>query len=214
VKRRIVLLGPPASGKGTQAQLIRDRYEIEAPSPGAILREQLEHRTPLGIEAGKFTSQGRLVPDHLIVELVRDWLSQRDGAFIFDGFPRTVGQADAFEEILAERRMPLEVVLSFEATPETIERRVARRLVCSKCETSVSIGLHVSDASSPCPRCGGKLQRRADDAPEILRERLVEYGAKTAPLAAYYRDKGLVRNVDANRPPDAVFSEIVDILEQ
>jgi adenylate kinase len=213
VKRRIVLLGPPASGKGTQAQMIRDRFGIEAPSPGAILREQLDSGTPLGIEAGKFTSQGRLVPDHLIVELVRDWLAQRDGAFIFDGFPRTIVQADAFEEILEERKMPLEVVLSLEATVETIERRIARRMTCSKCGTSVSIGLHVSDASSPCPRCGGKLQRRADDSPEILRERLVEYGEKTAPLAEYYHGKGLVRAVDANRTPELVFSDIIEILK-
>lgn len=194
--------------------MIRDRFGIDAPSPGAILREQLESGTALGIEAGKFTSQGRLVPDHLIVELVRDWLAHRDGAFIFDGFPRTVVQADAFEDILEERKMPLEVVLSFEVTVETIERRIARRMTCSKCGTSVSIGLHVSDASSPCPRCGGKLQRRTDDSAEILRERLVEYGEKTAPLAAYYCRKGIVRTVDANRTPDAVFSSIVEILEQ
>lgn len=212
MKRRLVLLGPPASGKGTQGQLICEKFKLSAPSPGAMLRDELKAQSELGIAAGKFANEGRLVPDELIVELVRRWLDSHDGSFIFDGFPRTLGQADAFEQVLEKRMMPLDAVLSLEADEATIERRISKRVVCGACGSSFSIGFHVDGVESPCPRCGGDLQRRRDDAPEILKQRLEEYRRKTEPLAAYYEGRGLLNRIDANRPPGVIFSEIVHIL--
>lgn len=212
MKRRLVLLGPPASGKGTQGQLIREKFKLAAPSPGAILRDELKAKSELGVAAGKFANEGRLVPDELIVQLVRRWLDTHNGSFIFDGFPRTIGQADAFEEVLEKRQTPLDTVLSLEADQETIERRISRRVVCSICESSFSIGFHVESVDSPCPRCGGDLQRRRDDAPEILKARLEEYRQKTEPLVAYYDERGLLNRIDANRSPGVIFADIVHIL--
>jgi adenylate kinase len=169
VKRRIVLLGPPASGKGTQAEMIAEKYQIPSASPGAMLREEKRRGTALGIEAERLTASGRLVPDDVICDVVRRWLEAHDGAFVFDGFPRSRGQADALEEMLAARGTSLEVVLSLDADYETIANRVQNRVVCGSCRTNLSTGLHVTSVESRCPKCGGPLTRRGDDNLETLR---------------------------------------------
>jgi adenylate kinase len=213
VKRRIVLLGPPASGKGTQAEMIQARYEIPSASPGSMLREEKAVGTPLGMEADKLTSRGQLVPDTTINQLVGNWLEKRDSQFVFDGYPRSQGQADALEAMLATRQTPLDIVLSFEADLETLQSRVRNRLVCAKCRRNFSIGLHVSGEGVPCPHCGAQLVRRADDTPETLSLRMEEYAAKTEPLIAYYTRRGLLQGVDATRTPERVFASVVEILE-
>jgi adenylate kinase len=213
VKRRIVLLGPPAAGKGTQAEKIEARYKIPITSPGAILRDEKRAGTELGIEADKLTSQGKLLPDTIVVSLVRHWLSAHDGAFVFDGFPRSIGQAEALEAMLDERGTPLEVVIALEADFATLERRVAGRLMCSVCRLIVSIGLHVGSTDDPCPRCGGPLARRSDDTPEVLAERMRQYHEKTAPLLGFYETRGMLRRVDSSRDPEVVFGDVAAILE-
>jgi adenylate kinase len=132
---------------------------------------------------------------------------------VFDGYPRSQGQADALEAMLAQRGTALEVVLSFEADLKTLQQRVQSRLVCSTCRSNFSIGLHVADANAPCPRCGAPLTRRADDTPETLALRMQEYAAKTEPLLGYYAKRGLLRGVDATRTPERVFASVVEILE-
>lgn len=209
-----MLLGPPASGKGTQAELITGKYGLPVTSPGAILREEKRAGTELGIEAEKVTSQGRLLPDSMVVGLVERWLKAHNSAFIFDGFPRSVGQANALEEILAERRTPLEVVIALNADVPTLQARVAHRRMCTNCGYIVSIGLHVQHDEDPCPRCGGKLVRRSDDTPEVLAARLREYSEKTKPLLSYYEGKGLLRCVDSSAVPTIVFQSICAILDE
>lgn len=212
VKQRIVLLGPPASGKGTQAELIRAEFGIETPSIGAILREQKAAGTPLGRAAARFTEEGRLVPDEIILDLARTWLDAHDDAFVFDGFPRTVGQAEALEHLLNERGTPLEMAISLEADAETIRERVRRRLACGTCGVIVSAGLHVESAASPCTRCGGALARRADDTPETLEQRLVEYREKSEPLIAFYAGRGILASIAADGGPERVFAEVAAVL--
>lgn len=193
--------------------MIQARYEIPSASPGSMLREEKAAGSEIGIDAHALTSRGLLVPDSTVNRLVEQWLLKHDSQFVFDGYPRSRGQADALESMLKERGTPLEVVLSFEADVRTLQNRVRRRVVCSGCGRNFSIGLHVADESTLCPQCGSPLSRRADDTPETLALRMEEYQAKTATLISYYGGLGLLRSVDATRTPDEVSASIVEILE-
>ena len=194
--------------------MIRSKFQIPTASPGAMLREQKKAGTPLGIEAEKLTSRGQLLPDDLIVDLVKSWLDDHDGAFIFDGFPRTTGQALTLETLLTGRNTPLDVALSLEVGFDTILDRVSRRMVCDDCGNIVSIGLHVASEESPCPSCGGKLHRRSDDNEETLRQRMGEYREKSEPLISFYAERGVLKHIDASRTPEQVFGDITEILEK
>lgn len=194
--------------------MIKARYGFETASPGAILREQKKAGTPLGIEAHKLTSQGQLLPDEIIVGVAREWLTAHDGAFVFDGYPRTVGQADALEQMLLARGTPLDVAISLELSEDVIRDRVERRLYCGNCGHVVRLGLHVQDVGAPCPRCGSSLQRRSDDSAESLPRRMQEYRAKSEPLISYYARRGILEPIDANRTAEQVFGTIVTILEK
>lgn len=178
-----------------------------------MLREEKRRGTQFGVEADRLTSLGKLVPDEVICGVVRSWLSAHDGSFVFDGFPRSLGQAKALEEMLRERATPLEVALSLEVDHATISRRVQSRLVCQACRTNVSIGLHVGGTESACPKCGGVLVRRSDDNPETLASRMKEYEEKSFSLIAHYCEHGLLRSIDATTAPEMVFARITSILE-
>ncbi|MEA3210089.1 MAG: adenylate kinase [Chthoniobacter sp.] len=193
--------------------MIQAKYQFPVTSPGAILREETKAGTPLGIEAEKLTSQGKLVPDEMVNGLVQDWLAKHDGSFVFDGYPRSLGQAAALNEMLEIRGTPLDAVLSLDADLETIRDRVMRRLMCSRCGGIVSIGLHVARSEAGCPVCGGALVKRGDDTPETLELRLREYADKTEPLIASYTARGLLRGVDARGTRETVFQTITTILE-
>lgn len=177
------------------------------------MREELKAGTALGLEAEKLTSLGQLAPDHVINALVESWLSRHAGAFVFDGYPRSHGQATALETLLTKRGTPLDVVLSLEADQATISDRVSRRMMCSHCGNIVSIGLHVVNENAPCPICGERLVKRSDDTPETLELRMREYEVKTASLIPHFRERGLLRSVDARHAPEVVFRSIVFILE-
>lgn len=213
LKRRIVLLGPPASGKGTQAELIKARYGIEPTSTGAMLRDEKRRGTQLGIEADHLTSQGQLVPDALILELVSRWLTINGDSFVFDGFPRTLSQGRELERLLEKRKLPLDFVFFFNVAPEEIRNRVLHRVTCEACGRIFSTGLQVHSAEESCPVCGGKLGRRSDDTLEALERRMVEYREKTEPLVPFYRSRGVLVELAAASSPETVFAEISSILE-
>jgi len=213
VKRRIVLLGPPASGKGTQADLIKSNMGFATASPGAMLREEKAAATELGREADVLTSQGRLVSDEIINSVVSAWLSRQPGdTFVFDGYPRTVGQGDALNAMLIAREIPLNAAIFLDVNVETLHQRVARRMNCMNCGNIVSAGLHIPDGETKCPRCSSVLSRRRDDTPETLQARLLEYEEKTAPLIAYYENRNLLYRIEASRTPELVFTDIRQIL--
>jgi adenylate kinase len=194
--------------------MLCSKFGLNSASPGAILREQKKAGTPLGVEAHKLTSQGQLLPDEIIVGVVREWLLKHDGEFVFDGFPRTLGQADGLERLLVERGTPLEAAFSLEVSEEVVRDRVERRLMCSNCGHVVRIGLHVQSTDAPCPRCGHQtLHRRSDDSAESLPRRLSEYRAKSEPLVSYYSERGILTVVDANRAASEVFETIAGVLQ-
>jgi adenylate kinase len=209
-----VLLGPPASGKGTQAELIRVRYKIPATSTGAILRQEARAGTTLGREAEKIISGGQLAPDEFVLGLVESWLRGQSGSFLLDGFPRTVKQAEAFDELLASRGEQLELAIFLDVTPETIAHRMARRLTCSRCGKIVSVGRHVSSVKEPCPNCGGPLEIRSDDNPQSLKVRLEEFRQKSLPVTRFYRDRLVLAEIPADDDVEAVFNKIAQRIEE
>jgi adenylate kinase len=213
VKRRIVLLGPPASGKGTIADRLQADFQLPIASPGAMLREEKAAGSQLGEAADRQTSLGQLVSDETINAVVGHWLERQTGdGVVFDGYPRTLGQAEALERMLAQRISPLQVTLLLEASLDTLRLRVENRAQCRQCRHIVSVGMHVASRDERCPRCGGALIRRKDDNAETLEARFVEYAAKTAPLIGYYEKRNLLQRVNTERPPDEVFADVRQIL--
>jgi adenylate kinase len=210
VKRRLVLLGPPASGKGTQAELIQNQFAIPTTSTGAILRKQAKERTPLGLEAERIISKGGLAPDSLVMQVVEAWLATHPAAFVFDGFPRTIEQAEAFDEILQQRRAPLDLAIALAVSLDTIRTRMALRLVCANCGKVVSMGRHVQSSHDPCPNCRGPLEKRSDDNNEALERRLEDYWEKTVPVYKYYGNRFV--EVEAGRDVEVVFADIAGLI--
>jgi adenylate kinase len=207
MKNRIILLGPPASGKGTQAGLLSATFGIPAASTGAILREETAQGSEIGAEAERWTVQGKLFPDELALRVVWKWLDDRR-RFILDGFPRTLGQATSFDDGLAQRRLPLDVVYFLELSDERIRERMTTRLTCSQCGSVFNEKFHDVAIDTPCPRCGGELTRRDDDTADALDRRLAQFREQTLPVARHYREKGLLKEVDATDGRDAVFTRL------
>lgn len=214
MKSRIVLLGPPASGKGTQASLLSATFGIPHASTGAMLREEKARGSRIGAEADRYTREGKLFPDDLAMEVVWQWLDGRK-RFILDGFPRTVGQAHSFDAGLEERRLPLDIVYLLELPEKAIRERMTSRLTCADCGSVFNETFHNVTRATPCPKCGGRLARRADDTSEALDERLAQYQDLTVPVAAHYRSRGLLREIDVQPGRDEVFQVLYkDVLEE
>jgi len=204
VHSRLVLLGPPAAGKGTQAEFLKSRFGFQAPSVGAMLRAQKAAGTPAGLHAAEYFDRGLLVPDEITIEVVRQWLSTNAGPWALDGFPRTVPQAEAFYTMLPGEKTADAAILLIVDEP-VIRDRVAHRLVCQACGGVFRQGDHVGLV---CPRCAAPLSRRSDDNPEALADRLAEYRNKTEPVIAHYQARGILHRIDGNRSPEIVFGEI------
>jgi adenylate kinase len=210
-----VLLGAPGSGKGTQAEMITRHFAIAVTSPGTILRRERDLETPLGLEADEISKQGGLVPDEIIVHLIEDWLNLhgREG-FVFDGFPRTVKQAERLNEILQRRETALDLAIWLEVSEQTVRDRIASRLQCRRCGFTTSLA-SASFAERPiCPYCDGPLIRRDDDDASVLQTRLAEFKAKTEPLLSFYEKDDALHRIDGNRDREAVFADIVALIEE
>ena len=211
---RVVLLGPPGAGKGTQAHAIADRYGIPHISTGDIFRANLRDETPIGLEARKYMDAGELVPDNVVIAMVADRLAAADAAdgFLFDGFPRTIEQAQALESVLGEAATPLDAVVSFAIeTDELVERLTGRR----SCPDG-----HVYHVTNNPPRepgvCdvdGKELYQREDDTEDVVRNRLAVYREQTEPLIAYYDERGLVVTIDATGDVDEITERIAAALD-
>jgi len=197
VKSRIVLLGAPGSGKGTQAEMITRHFAISVTSPGAILRRERDMGTSLGLETEEISKQGGLVSDEIIVQLIEDWLNLhgKEG-FVFDGFPRTITQAQRLDEILKRRETPLDLAIWLEVSEETVRDRIASRLQCRRCGFTTSLTSASFAQRSICPYCDGPLVRRDDDDASVLQTRLAEFKAKTEPLLSYYEKDGALHRID------------------
>ena len=215
MKSRIVLLGAPGSGKGTQAEMITRHFAIAVTSPGTILRRERDLGTPLGIKADEISKQGGLVPDEIIVHLIEDWLALhgRDG-FVFDGFPRTVKQGERLNEILQKRQTALDLAIWLEVSEETVRERIAGRLQCRRCGFTTSL-TSAGFADRPiCPYCDGPLIRREDDDASVLETRLAEFKTKTEPLLSFYEKNDALHRIDGNRNRETVFADISALIEE
>jgi adenylate kinase len=211
---RFALLGPPGAGKGTQSELLATHFGIPKISTGDMLREAARDGTPVGVAAKRFTDQGLLVPDDMILALVRERLQRPDGrnGFLLDGFPRTVGQADALQEILAEQGFQLDGVIDLEVRTEELIRRLSGRRTCPVCERSYHLIHRPPRTPGICDFSHGPLVQRDDDREQVIRERLAEYHRRTSPVIQYYRQRGLLRAVPGEQPPDRVTAELVDVM--
>lgn len=189
---RLVLVGPPGAGKGTQAQFLAAHYSIPHISTGDIFRANLKAGTPLGLQAKGFMDNGELVPDSVTNEMVKDRLTHDDVAngFLLDGFPRNVAQAEVLRAILAEKKTPLHAVLEFSLANEEIVARLSSRRTCKEC-FQPSVGV------DKCPQCGGDVYQREDDKAEVIARRLEVYQEQTAPIISFYRNEGLLITVGA-----------------
>lgn len=214
MKRRLVLLGAPGSGKGTQAEMITRQFGIPVTSPGAILRREKDLGTPLGLDTAETLQRGDLVPDNTIVKLIEDWLHLHGGyGFVFDGFPRTLPQAESLASILKSLKTSLDAAIWLDVSEETVRARISGRLQCRTCGFTTSVD-SAQFANRPiCPYCEGRLERRNDDDLGVLQTRLREYNTKTQPLAEFYGKMSILRKIDGNRDRDAVFGDISRIIE-
>ncbi|PLX95995.1 MAG: adenylate kinase [Desulfuromonas sp.] len=212
---KLILLGPPGAGKGTQAKTLVDEYGIPQISTGDILRAAVKEGTEMGLKAKAFMDAGGLVPDEVVIGIVRDRLQHDDCAkgFILDGFPRTVPQADALQSTLSGLQKELDLVISLAVDGEALVERLAGRRACGSCGRGYHVSYEPPKKSDVCDVCGAALVQRADDQEETIRKRLAVYDEQTAPLIAYYRGCGLLRELDGMKPIDEVRTRISDLLK-
>lgn len=210
----LVLLGAPGAGKGTQAERIIKKYNIPQISTGDILRSEVKNNTALGLEAKKYMDKGELVPDELIISMIKNRIEEPDckNGFLLDGFPRTVNQAKALDELLKEKGLKLDYVINIEVPFDVIIKRLTSRLYCSICKKTYNLLYSPPTIENVCDVCGGKLIKRADDEEETVKNRLRVYEDMTKPLIDYYMQQGLLINIDGNREPDKIFEDVAKVL--
>jgi len=215
MKMRIVLLGTPGAGKGTQAVRLVEKYNIPHISTGDIFRKNLKEQTKLGLKAKEYMDKGLLVPDELVVDIVKTRLMEDDcqKGFLLDGFPRTVEQADALEAELNKLGLKLDGVINIEVKDEVLIDRLTGRLVCRKCGATYHSKFNKPKQEGVCDACGGELYTREDDKIETVKNRLDVYKNQTQPLIDYYTKKGMLKTIDGEADTDAVFAKICEALE-
>jgi len=207
----IIMLGAPGAGKGTQARLLSTTLGLPQVSSGDIFRENLKHETPLGLLAKGYMERGELVPDDVTIRMVMDRLSRPDCArgVILDGFPRTLTQADALDQALAERGYQVGVVPLLEVNDDVVINRLAGRRICRNCQAMYHVEFSPPKVEGRCDKCGGELYRRADDEPDTVRKRLFVYYKQTAPLVGYYFAHHVLVNINGDQQIDQVQADLL-----
>lgn len=213
---RLVLLGPPGAGKGTQAVHIAETFGAPHIATGDIFREHVRNQTPLGKTAKAHMHAGELVPDEIVIGMVTARICEPDArtGFVLDGFPRTVGQAESLETYLAETDAPLDAVLRFDVPEEQVVERIVDRRSCPDDGSVFHLRFAPPVVAGRCDACGAELIQRKDDTEEVVRHRLEEYRSKTAPLEAFYADRSILVSIDADAPVDTVTDRAMAMLER
>lgn len=213
---RLILLGPPGAGKGTQAEFIVEKYGIPHISTGDIFRKNIKEGTELGTEAKGYMDRGELVPDDLVVRIVEDRLKESDcqSGFLLDGFPRTEVQAAALDEVLQNMGVHLNAVINIEVDPELLVQRAIGRRICKGCGATYHIKNNPPKLEGSCNKCDGELFQRADDVEETVQNRIKVYLNETAPLISYYTKSGQIVNVDGQKDIQLVSEDIVEALRR
>ena len=206
---RVALLGPPGAGKGTQAKRIVEKLNLVHLSTGDILRDEVSRTTDLGIRAKTYMDRGELVPDALIVDMIRGRIDEARSGFLLDGFPRTVAQAEALGEI-----SDLDVVIYIDLPRDEVVRRLTARRVCLSCGQIHNLAFRPPADPTTCETCGGKLIQRDDDQEDVIQNRYDVYQASTSPLIAYYRERELLQEIDGRLGSDEVFERIAGMLAE
>jgi len=211
----VVLLGPPGAGKGTQASKIAKKYSIPHISTGDIFRHNVKEGTPLGKKAKSYMDQGHLVPDELVCDLVKDRLSKSDCAngYLLDGFPRTVFQAQHFDQSLEKSNHEISLVLDIRVSEDILLSRMIGRRICKNCGKLYHIINMPPQKEGVCDVCGGEVYQRADDSAETVKNRFKVYIEQTSPLTEYYEKIGKLITLDGAKDPDVLFVQICDLLE-
>lgn len=210
----IILLGPPGAGKGTQAERIVEKYGIPQISTGDIFRANIKNGTALGKKAKEYMDRGDLVPDELVVDLVKDRLEQDDckDGFMLDGFPRTVFQAEQLDQIMKTKGLTISHVLNIDVEPEKLVDRIAGRRVCRQCGATYNVVSKPTKEEGKCDACGGEVYQRADDTKETVQNRIDVYFSQTAPLIDYYEKAGNLSSIQGDQAMDSVFDDIAGVL--
>ena len=212
---KIVMLGAPGAGKGTQAKMIAEKYQIPHISTGDIFRANIKNQTELGMKAKAFMDQGALVPDELTLELIMDRFTNDDckNGYVLDGFPRTIPQAEALTKALADKQDAVDYAINVDVPDEAIVTRMSGRRACLACGGTYHVVFNPTKVEGICDACGGELVLRADDKPETVQKRLDVYHEQTQPLIDYYQTQNILKEVDGTLPLDEVFQAIIAILE-
>jgi len=214
IQLRLILLGPPGAGKGTQASAIVEKYNIPHISTGDIFRANIKEKTELGKQVEEYLNKGLLVPDELVVSIVKDRISKEDckNGFLLDGFPRTVAQAEALDEELKNMSLTIDKVINIQADKDLLIERIIGRRICRDCGATYHIKFSPTKKEGICDKCGGELYQREDDKLETVEKRIEVYTEQTKPLIDYYAKKGLLLNVDGTKDKKEVFEYIVKSL--
>ena len=211
---RLVLLGAPGAGKGTQAKKLIEKHSIPQISTGDILRKAVADGTPLGKEAKSYMDKGELVPDKVVIGLIEDRLKQPDckKGFILDGFPRNTAQAETLDAMLKKLNMPLDSALSVDVPKDDLMKRLTGRRTCKGCQQMYNLYFSPPKKNDVCDRCGGELFHRDDDKEETIKRRLDVYDAQTAPLISYYKKSGILKSVIGVGGIDEIFKKVCSVL--
>jgi len=212
---RLVLFGPPGAGKGTQAQLLQEHFDLTHISSGDLFRRHVGKRTPLGLRANEYMNKGELVPDEVTIDIVLDKIMSipDDDGFILDGFPRNPNQAQELEKKLAAESRNLDKVVHIDVSEPELLRRLGGRYICRDCQSPHAIGAGEDASARTCDRCGGELYQRDDDAPEAVKKRIQVYNDETMPVLGFYRERGVLVEISGDNTVDEVNKRVMAALE-
>lgn len=212
---KIIMLGAPGAGKGTQAKQIAKEYDIPHVSTGDIFRANMKNGTELGNKAKEYMDAGKLVPDELTISMLLDRISQEDcgKGYVLDGFPRTIPQAESLKEALSKRNEAIDYAIDIEVPDEVIEERMTGRRSCPSCGATYHLVFNPCSRKGVCDACGAALVQRADDQPETVKKRLAVYHEQTKPLIDYYEREGVLKCIDGTQKPEDVFAAITEVLK-